>query len=49
MKKISELLIGTNNAGKYKEIKALLPKYIKTHSTSDFLLLNLNIFQKKLN
>ena len=36
MKKISELLIGTNNAGKYKEIKALLPKYIKTHSTSDF-------------
>ena len=36
MKKISELLIGTNNVGKYKEIKDLLPKYIKTHSTSEF-------------
>ena len=38
MKKISKLLIGTNNAGKYKEIKDLLPKYIKTFSTSDFKL-----------
>ena len=38
MKKISELLIGTNNKGKYKEIKDLLPKYIKTHSTSEFKL-----------
>ena len=38
MKKISKLLIGTNNKGKYKEIKDLLPKYIKTHSTSDFKL-----------
>ena len=36
MKKILELLIGTNNVGKYKEIKNLLPKYIKTHSTSEF-------------
>ena len=36
MKKILELLIGTNNVGKYKEIKDLLPKYIKTHSTSEF-------------
>jgi XTP/dITP diphosphohydrolase len=36
MKKISKLLIGTNNKGKYKEIKDLLPKYIKTHSTSEF-------------
>ena len=36
MKKISKLLIGTNNVGKYKEIKDLLPKYIKTHSTSEF-------------
>ena len=36
MKKISKLLIGTNNRGKYKEIKDLLPKYIKTHSTSEF-------------
>ena len=38
MKKISKLLIGTNNKGKYKEIKDLLPKYIKTYSTSDFKL-----------
>ena len=38
MKKISKLLIGTNNKGKYREIKDLLPKYIKTHSTSEFKL-----------
>ena len=38
MKKISKLLIGTNNKGKYKEIKDLLPKYIKTYSTSEFRL-----------
>ncbi len=38
MKKISKLLIGTNNIGKYKEIKGLLPKYIKTYSTVDFKL-----------
>jgi XTP/dITP diphosphohydrolase len=38
MKKISKLLIGTNNKGKYKEIKDLLPKYIKTYSTSEFKL-----------
>ena len=38
MKKISKLLIGTNNKGKYKEIRDLLPKYIKTHSTSKFKL-----------
>jgi len=38
MKKISKLLIGTNNRGKYKEIKDLLPKYIKTYSTSEFKL-----------
>ena len=38
MKKISKLLIGTNNKGKYKEIIDLLPKYIKTHSTSEFKL-----------
>ena len=36
MKKISNLLIGTNNKGKLKEIKALLPKRIKIYSTSDF-------------
>ena len=38
MKKISKLLIGTNNKGKYKEIRDLLPKYIKTYSTSEFKL-----------
>ena len=38
MKKILKLLIGTNNKGKYKEITDLLPKYIKTYSTSEFKL-----------
>tara|TARA_B100000767_G_C19443742_1_gene401080 strand:- start:27 stop:623 length:597 start_codon:yes stop_codon:yes gene_type:complete len=38
MKKILKLLIGTNNTGKYKEIRDLLPKYIKTYSTVDFKL-----------
>ena len=36
MKKIFHLLIGTNNKGKLKEIKALLPKRIKIYSTSKF-------------
>ena len=36
MKKILKLLIGTNNKGKYREIKDLLPKYIETYSTADF-------------
>jgi XTP/dITP diphosphohydrolase len=36
MKKISQLLLGSNNKGKLKEIKALLPKRIKIYSTSDF-------------
>ena len=35
-KKIKELLIGTNNKGKLKEIRDLLPKKIKTYSTSEF-------------
>ena len=35
-KKIKRLLIGTNNKGKLKEIKELLPKKIKVYSTSDF-------------
>ena len=38
MKKISKLLIGTNNRGKFKEISDLLPKYIKTYSTTNFKL-----------
>ena len=36
MKKINKLLIGTNNKGKLREIRALLPKYIKVYSTSKF-------------
>ena len=38
MKKISELLIGTNNKGKLREIRDLLPKYIKIYSTANFKL-----------
>ena len=34
--KINKLLIGTNNRGKLREIKSLLPKKIKIHSTSEF-------------
>ncbi len=34
--KINKLLIGTNNKGKLSEIKSLLPKNIKIHSTSEF-------------
>ena len=37
-KKIKDLLVGTNNKGKLKEIKNLLPKYINIYSTSDFKL-----------
>ena len=36
MKKKLTLLIGTNNKGKLKEIRQLLPRYIKTKSISDF-------------
>ena len=36
MKKITKILIGTNNSGKLKEIKVLLPKNLKTYSTFDF-------------
>ena len=35
-KKISNILIGTNNEGKLREIKDLLPKSIKAYSTKDF-------------
>ena len=34
--KINKLLIGTNNKGKLREIKSLLPKNIEIISTSDF-------------
>ena len=35
-KKISEILIGTNNRGKLREIANLLPKNVKAFSTKDF-------------
>ena len=34
--KINKLIIGTNNKGKFREIKCLLPKDIKIYSTSGF-------------
>ena len=37
-KKINKLLIGTNNKGKLKEIRDLLPKNIQIFSCSDFKL-----------
>ena len=37
-KKIKDLLVGTNNKGKLKEIRSLLPKYINIYSTSNFKL-----------
>tara|TARA_B100001093_G_scaffold473221_1_gene496956 strand:+ start:790 stop:1386 length:597 start_codon:yes stop_codon:yes gene_type:complete len=36
MKKIINILIGTNNKGKLREIRALLPKSVKTVSTSAY-------------
>ena len=36
MKKITKLLVGTNNKGKLKEIRDLLPKNIEIYSSSDF-------------
>ena len=35
-KKITKLLVGTNNSGKLKEIRDLLPKNLKIYSTSNF-------------
>ena len=35
-KKIKKILIGTNNDGKLREIKDLLPKSLKIYSTKDF-------------
>jgi XTP/dITP diphosphohydrolase len=35
-KKITKILVGTNNAGKLKEISDLLPKNLEIYSTSDF-------------
>ena len=36
IQKINKLLIGTNNMGKLREIKSLLPKNIEIYSSSDF-------------
>ena len=36
MKKITKILIGTNNAGKLREITNLLPKKLEIYSTLDF-------------
>jgi len=36
IKKITKILVGTNNTGKLKEIRDLLPKNLKIYSTSDF-------------
>ena len=35
-KKITKILVGTNNIGKLKEIRALLPKNLDIYSTSNF-------------
>jgi len=40
MKKIREILIGTNNQGKYKEICDLLPKNVKKYSLKTFNILS---------
>ena len=40
MSKIKEIIIGTNNDGKYREICALLPKRIKKYSPKDFGILS---------
>ena len=37
-KKINKLLIGTNNKGKLREIRELIPKHIKIKSTYNFKL-----------
>ncbi len=36
IKKIKDLFIGSNNQGKVREIKQLLPKHINVHSTIDY-------------
>ena len=35
-KKITKILVGTNNTGKLREIRDLLPKNLQIYSTSDF-------------
>ena len=45
-KKISKILIGTNNRGKLREIANLLPKKVKVFSTKDFNLKSPNETRK---
>ena len=40
MRKVKEILVGTNNNGKYKEICDLLPKRIKKYSPKKFKILS---------
>ena len=40
MNKITEIIIGTNNQGKYKEISDLLPSNIKKHSPKELNILS---------
>ena len=40
MDKIKEILIGTNNVGKYREICDLLPQEIKKYSPKKFKILS---------
>ena len=40
MNKIKEIIIGTNNEGKYREICDLLPNNIKKHSPKEFDILS---------
>ena len=40
MNKIKEILIGTNNEGKYREIRDLLPSNIKKYSPKEFGILS---------
>ena len=39
MRKIEKILIGTNNIGKYVEIRGLLPKRVKKYSPKEFKIL----------
>ena len=48
MDKIKEILIGTNNAGKYKEICDLLPQEIKKYSPKKFKISITEIFYLNL-
>jgi len=41
MKKITEIIVGTNNIGKYGEICNLLPNEIKKYSPKDLKILTL--------